>query len=214
MPARASEALRLRRTFLRPFALLTLALLFAVAPAFAQGSGLDYMNKASFDDARSPEQAAAKFFNNGERHLHKAEKIQQKAGGGAELVEKAKAEYQRAASDFEKALGKDPTLIDARLHVGQIYAQLGELEKSLSACHQVWAMDAKRYKAAVCEARASLKLDRPRGAQEVYLVLRGKDSESAATVLAELKSWTESHPSHTSAEPLKTWLNAQSAAPR
>lgn len=212
MTARALELpWHLRLSYLAS-ALFAFILLFAAPSAFAQGSGLDYMNKASFDEARTQEQTIGKLVNNGERHKHKAEKIQRKAGGGAELDAKARAEYERAASDFEKALGKDPTLIEARFLLGQVYAQLGEFEKALSSCHQAWSMNAQLFEAAICEANASLGLSRPRNAQEIFLTLKEKHNESAATVLSALKAWSESHPDHTSAAPLKTWLTAQTAA--
>lgn len=204
------------RSFSPPRSILLALLAFlatlGMAPGvFAQGSALDYLDKADLDRARSPQEVAAQHLARGERHLRKAEKLYQQAQAAsqdAKLAAKANQEYERAVGELEKAIAKDPASVEAHLMVGLAHSRLGDFEKALSSCHQAWHMAPTNGEAAVCQAEAALALDRPRQVQDIYLQLKGRDDQAARRVLDGLRAWIEGHPDHASAAALKTWAES------
>jgi tetratricopeptide (TPR) repeat protein len=214
-----SASLRTQLPLLRNVLLALLAALAAatgIAPtALAQGSALDYLDKADLDRARSPQEVAAQQTARAERHFRKAEKLYaqaQAAPQDAKLAEKATQEYERAVADFEKAIAKDPASVDAHLQAGLAYSRLREFEKALTACHQAWHMAPAKSNAAVCQAEAALALDRPRQVQEIYLQLASIDARAAQRVLDGIRAWIAGHPDHASTAPLAAWAASVSSS--
>lgn len=199
---------------MRPLRVAAFALLVSTRLA-AQGSALDYLDEASIRRASSPHEQAVLHASRGDRLFAKAEKLEQKAEaspGDPKLATKVASALEAALEAYSDALTKDPTFREGQLKAGRCYLKLGRFEPAIGACGQAWGLDPSQPDAPLCEALAHLGLDRPRRAQEIYLLLRERGFGEAETLLAELDRWAAEHADNPSSEEVSRWIAQQRAS--
>jgi tetratricopeptide (TPR) repeat protein len=199
---------------MRSFSIAASALLLATRLA-AQGSALDYLDDASLRRASGPRDQAAAHASRGDRLLAKAEKLEREAeaaAGDPKLAAKAGKAFEQALAAYAAALRKDPSFREGHLKVGRCYLELGQLEKAIGACSQAWGLDPSRPDAPLCEPRAHLGLNRPRRAQEIFLLLKERGFAEAETLLSELDCWAAEHPDNSAAQEVARWIAQQRAS--
>lgn len=192
-----------------------LVLVMALPLPFDLSAQMDPMDRSARELTRSPEHEAATALSRGSRLLTKAEKLAAEAAansGDEKLAGKARALYEDARRDLEKAVAKAPHLPEANYKVGLVYLRLDEPEKAITFCRRAWERDHQLDEAGICEAAANLALDRPRKAQEIYLLLQKNGRPGAALVLRDLESWLGGHPDHEQAAALASWIEAEKSS--
>ena len=95
--------------------------------------------KGPEEEATESKKKAVEVYNNGVKHMDKARAILSNGDSSfaynyrATSDAKARKEYQKAASDFEKAVKLDSTFFEAYNNLGYCYRKLGDFPAALGA---------------------------------------------------------------------------------
>ena len=95
---------------------------------------------------------------------------------------KAKGEYQNALTDFQRALGLSPDLVDAQLQVVDTYQKMGQPFRSLSAAEHLLSKhpsDQQPEAAVIAKSVALMELNQMRPAIEILQTASQKANASS-----------------------------------
>lgn len=174
----------------RLFRITILSLIFATlaGSAFALGS----KEKSPEETAADNQKKATQEYNEGVKHMKKADEIAQKGDSAyafnyrATSDAKAQKELEKAVEQFTKAIELDPKLKEAHNNLGYTYRKLGKLPESIASYEKALAIDsmfadAREYLGETYLAMG--ELDKAMGEQER---LKAMDSPLAATLMKSI----------------------------
>jgi tetratricopeptide (TPR) repeat protein len=166
-----------------------------LAPVAAGADGRPPLPVASAQDA--PRERAVARFNDGVKHRERAGKAEGKAARAskpkdeARHLERARREYEQAATAFREAGDLDPTLHPAFTGLGHALRKLGDPEASVAAYDRALGIEPASTEAIEYRGEAFLQLDRVEEAQAAYMALFSADRPRAAQLLGAMRLWVE-----------------------
>lgn len=146
---------------------------------------------------KSPEELAVDHYNAGLKWRDKALAFQSEATrAGSEkdrskLDKKARQAFERAASQFRAATGKNPGFHEAYSDLGFALRKTGDHPAALEAYDRALSLSPGYAPAIEYRAEAYLGLDRVEDAKKAYLALFPGDRGRADELLKAMKGWAE-----------------------
>ncbi len=178
-----------------------IALLPHAAGAMPGGGGGGGGGGAAPQKQQTPEQRAAKSYEEGERARDRALVYEQKAresdakgflGLGARPSEKAEKQWRKSATAFRKAARTSPDRYSkayADLCVAQ--RKLGELEESLAAADRALKTLYGYAPAIACRGETLLELGRLAEAKTAWRSLNARDQSLAGEMMQRMETWLD-----------------------
>jgi tetratricopeptide (TPR) repeat protein len=145
----------------------------------------------------SPEQEAARAFNDGLDYSKKADKLGAEAAEQADaakkerLTKKSIEKYADAAEKYQKAIEKSPKLFQAWGGLGYAYRKSGKYQDALTAYDKALALEPGYTPAIEYRAEAYLELDRLDEVKDAYMILFQHDRPRADELDAAIQKWVE-----------------------
>jgi tetratricopeptide (TPR) repeat protein len=159
---------------------LTTGLLLNFAVAWADGPGA-YRPPPSLPP---PEVQAQDAYNAGVALIEKAEREEQ-AGQG----KRANKAYERALSQFKRALEVNPEMHEALTYVGYAHRKLGRYEPALEAYGKALRLQSGFAPAIEYQGEAFLGLNRLEDAKHNYFQLYATAPQQAEKLLEAMRKW-------------------------
>jgi|SRR5215471_18023507 len=146
---------------------------------------------------QSPEQEAARLYNDGLGYADKGDKLVKEADAEADAAKKAKLtkksldRYADAAEKFTDATKKNPKLFQAWGSLGYAYRKSGKYTEALTAYNQALTLEPGYTPAIEYRAEAFLELDQLDGVKDAYMILFQHDRPRADELDAAIQKWIE-----------------------
>ena len=182
---------------MRKPAALALSLSLAL-PGVAAASGSSAMSvpQAQVPTA-SPEQEAIESYNDGISYRDKAEKLEKEAAletdaaKKAKLLEKSGSQHESSIKKFQKAVAKNPKLVQAWGSLGYALRKTGSYPAALEAYDKALALQATYAPAIEYRGEAYLGLNRLADAKTAYMTLFNSDRARADELALAMQKWVE-----------------------
>ncbi len=172
---------------------ISILALLVVAPAlFASGAP-----KVTPQSQLTPQQKAARSFNEGIRHRDKARKYEEalKSETEAEKIAKLEAkivkEYEKAIDDYKDAIENDPNMFQAYGSMGYALRKSGDYSSSLEAYDKALTLAPGYAEAIEYRGEAYLALGRVNDAKIAYLTLSNGGSDRAGELLVAMRTFVD-----------------------
>ena len=179
------------RTLRRVFAITALALPTAAYASRSSTISLPPSQKLT------PEQEAARAYNDGVEYADKADKLGKEAAAETDAAKKEKltkksvGKYADAADKFVEATKKNPKLFQAWGSLGYAYRKGGKYSDALTAYDKALELQPGYTPAIEYRAEAYLELDRLDDVQQAYMILFQHDRPRANELDAAIQKWIE-----------------------
>jgi tetratricopeptide (TPR) repeat protein len=173
---------------------LALAVLALPAAAYASRSSTISLPPTQ---KLTPEQEAARAYNDGLEYADKADKLGMEAAAETEaakkekLVKKSLGKYADAADKFAEATKKNPKLFQAWGSLGYAYRKGGKYKDALAAYDKSLELQPGYTPAIEYRAEAYLELDRLDDVKEAYMFLFRNDRPRANELDGAIQKWLE-----------------------
>jgi tetratricopeptide (TPR) repeat protein len=146
----------------------------------------------------TPEQEAARRYNDGLKHKDKADALAREAEAGtldekkrAKIEASAHKEYDKAREDFLAATDKNPMMFQAHGGLGYIYRRMGDYTAALESYDRALQLSPDYTPAVEYRAEAYLGLNRLEDAKSAYMTLFNSDRARADELAAAMKTWVD-----------------------
>lgn len=145
----------------------------------------------------TPEQEAARLYNDGLEYSDKADKLGKEAASEtdaakkAKLVKKSLDKYSDAAEKFTDAAKKNPKLFQAWGSLGYALRKSGKYVDALTAYDRALELEPGYTPAIEYRAEAYLELDQLDRVKDAYMILFQHDRPRADELDAAIQKWVE-----------------------
>jgi tetratricopeptide (TPR) repeat protein len=146
----------------------------------------------------TPEQEAAKKYNDGLKHKDKADALAKEAGAAgldekkrAKLESSARKEYDKAREEFLAATEKNPMMFQAHGDLGYVYRRTGDYTAALASYDRALELSPDYTPAIEYRAEAFLGVNRLEEAKSAYMTLFNSDRARADELTVAMKAWLD-----------------------
>ena len=145
----------------------------------------------------TPEQAAARSYNQGLKQRDKAVKLEMQLEEARnekarlKIEKKMTKEFQRAIKSFRFSIKKKPDLFQAHSSLGFVLRKTGQYEEALNSYNEALLYAPNYPEALEYRAEAYLGLDRLDDAKSSYLLLFRLDPGKAGKLLVAMQDWVQ-----------------------
>jgi tetratricopeptide (TPR) repeat protein len=159
------------------------------------GGGMSMPSMPMPSRQATPQDKARDAYNDGVRHVKKADKAQQTASEATDSGKKDKAAkeahdaYVSALGKFKESAGLDPSLPEAWNYIGYTSRKLGNYDDALAAYDRALSLKPGYPDALEYRGEAYLSVGRIADAQQAYLDLYAGNRALAGKLLTAMKSW-------------------------
>lgn len=177
-----------------PGSLLAIVALALPSALFAR-SGTSPMNLPT--QKLTPEQEAARAFNDGLAYTEKADKLGKEAAAEPDAAKKEKLtqksldKYADAVEKLTAATKKNPKLFQAWGSLGYAYRKTGKYTDALAAYNKSLELEPGYTPAIEYRAEACLELDQLEEVKQAYMILFQHDRPRADELDAAIGKWVE-----------------------
>ena len=146
----------------------------------------------------TPEQEAARKYNDGLKHKDKADALAKEAEAGSldekkrgKIEASARKEYDKAREDFLAATDKNPMMFQAHGGLGYVYRRMGDYTSALESYDRALELSPDYTPAIEYRAEAYLGVNRLEEAKSAYMTLFNSDRARADELAAAMKVWVD-----------------------
>ncbi|HWZ85481.1 MAG TPA: tetratricopeptide repeat protein [Thermoanaerobaculia bacterium] len=146
---------------------------------------------------QTPEQDAARYFNDGLEYTEKGDKLGKEAAAETDATKKDKLtkksldKYSDAVGKFTDATKKNPKLFQAWGSLGYAYRKTGKYTDALVAYNKALEIEPGYTPAIEYRAEAFLELDRLDDVKDAYMFLFRNDRPRANELDAAIETWIQ-----------------------